>query len=105
VCSLFFYILHIYLIHLLALVATRTCRTELDRKWIITSKVFMGGSLVDFGFELYVVYLVWALVLVGCTPMQMVPPLQEGPSREEAVGIHLDSEARATTCLSGRAWV
>ncbi len=66
--SLFFYILHIYLIHLLALVAIELVGRSWT-EWIITAKAFMGESLADFGFELYVVYLVWALVLVGMYPL------------------------------------
>jgi len=37
--------------------------------WIITARAFMAGSLADFGFPLYVVYLVWALVLAVMYPL------------------------------------
>lgn len=66
--SLFFYLVHIYAIHLLALLALEIC----GRSWseyIFTAKAFMGGALADFGLELYVVYLVWALVLSGMYPL------------------------------------
>jgi len=66
--SLFFYILHIYLIHLLALVAIELAgRSWIE--WIITAQAFMRGSLADFGMELYVVYLVWVAILVGMYPL------------------------------------
>jgi len=66
--SLFFYILHIYLIHLLALVAIRLAGRSWT-EWIITAQRFMSGSLADFGFDLYVVYIVWALLLAVMYPL------------------------------------
>lgn len=66
--SLFFYILHVYLIHLLALVSIELAGGNWT-EWTITSRAYMSESLADFGFPLYVVYLVWALVLVGMYPL------------------------------------
>ena len=66
--SLFFYILHVYLIHLLALVAIELAGWNWTA-WIVTARTFVSGSQADFGFGLSVVYLVWALVLVGMYPL------------------------------------
>lgn len=66
--SLFFYLVHIYAIHLLALVSLEICGRSWS-EWIITAEAFMSGSLADFGFGLYVVYIVWALVLLGMVPL------------------------------------
>jgi uncharacterized membrane protein len=66
--SLFFYLVHIYLIHLLALVSLEIAGRSWS-EWIITAQDFMNGALADFGFDLYVVYLVWVLVLVGMYPL------------------------------------
>jgi hypothetical protein len=66
--SLFFYLVHIYLIHSLALVSLELSGRSWT-EWIITAEAFMSGSLADFGFDLYVVYLVWALVIVAMYPL------------------------------------
>ena len=66
--SLFFYILHVYLIHLLALVAIELAGWNWTA-WIVTARTFVSGSQADFGFGLAVVYLVWVLVLVGMYPL------------------------------------
>jgi uncharacterized membrane protein len=66
--SLFFYLVHIYLIHLLALVSLELSGRSWT-EWIITAQAFLSGSLADFGFDLYVVYLVWVLVIVAMYPL------------------------------------
>jgi uncharacterized membrane protein len=66
--SLFFYIVHIYAIHSLALVSLELAGRTWS-EWIITAERFLSEGLVDFGFNLWVVYLVWALVLVGMYPL------------------------------------
>jgi uncharacterized membrane protein len=66
--SLFFYIVHIYLIHLLAVAALVIS----GRSWtdyIISAEAYMNQATADFGFDLWMVYLVWALVLVGMYPL------------------------------------
>jgi uncharacterized membrane protein len=62
--SLFFYIVHIYLIHSLALVGLAVAGRSLT-DWVITAEAFLSQSPSDAGYPLYVVYLVWALVLVA----------------------------------------
>ena len=60
----FFYVVHIYVIHLIAmLVIIYTGYTWND--YVITANSFMTKSLSNFGFELYVVYLIWILVVVS----------------------------------------
>ncbi len=66
--SLFFYLVHVYWIHLLALVAIELAGRSWS-EWIITARAFMAGSQAGFGFPLLVVYLVWALVLVAMYPL------------------------------------
>jgi hypothetical protein len=66
--SLFFYLVHIYVIHLLGLVSLELVGRSWT-EWIITAERFLNESLGDFGFDLYVVYLVWALVVVGMYPL------------------------------------
>jgi len=64
----FFYIIHIYLIHFLAVVALLIS----GRSWtdyIISAEAYMNQTTANFGFSLYVVYIVWALVIVGMYPL------------------------------------
>ena len=64
----FFYIVHIYLIHFLALVALVIS----GRSWtdyVITAEAYTNQTTANFGFPLYVVYLVWALVILGMYPL------------------------------------
>lgn len=66
--SLFFYILHIYVIHFITLWALELS----GRSWfegIMTAEAFLSKNLVDFGFPLYVVYLVWILVMLVMYPL------------------------------------
>jgi uncharacterized membrane protein len=66
--SLFFYIVHIYVIHLLALLAVVIS----GRSWteyIVTAEASVSQTTAGFGFDLWVVYLVWALVLLGMYPL------------------------------------
>ena len=66
--SFFFYIVHIYIIHILALVALVIS----GRNWseyILTAEAYLSESLADFGFDLVVVYLVWALVILLMYPL------------------------------------
>lgn len=64
----FFYILHIYLIHLLATMALTFTGWDW-REYILSAENFLSGSLNNFGFGLPVVYLVWALVLILLYPL------------------------------------
>jgi hypothetical protein len=64
----FFYIVHIYVIHFLALVALVIS----GRSWtdyIITAEAYTNQTTANFGFPLNVVYLVWALVILGMYPI------------------------------------
>jgi len=68
--SLFFYIAHIYLIHYLALWALEFS----GRSWIeyiMTAEAYLSESLLDFGFPLSVVYLVWILVMLVMYPLSL----------------------------------
>ncbi len=66
--SLFFYMVHIYMIHIVTLVALAAS----GRSWtetIVSAEVFLSESLADFGFPLAVVYLIWVAVMVAMYPL------------------------------------
>ncbi len=58
----FYYILHLYLIHLLALVTAEVTGFGWQ-SMILTDWVVVVPELKGFGFDLWVVYLVWVLVI------------------------------------------
>ncbi len=66
--SLFFYLVHIYMIHLLALVALAISGWSWT-EYIFTAEAYLSRNLADFGFDLYVVYLVWVLVMLVMYPL------------------------------------
>ena len=63
----FFYVIHIYVIHLFAMVGI-IYGGRSWRDYIITGKSFLSESLSNFGFDLYVVYLIWILVVALLFP-------------------------------------
>jgi hypothetical protein len=64
----FYYILHLYLIHLLAMLAAQL--TGFGWKIMILSD-WIGSvpALKGYGFSLWVVYLVWAVVILSLYPL------------------------------------
>jgi uncharacterized membrane protein len=65
---LFFYIIHIYLVHLLAIGGI----VYAGRSWtemILDSNAWINASLIDYGYDLKVVYIVWAFVLLVLFPL------------------------------------
>ena len=64
----FFYVIHIYLIHALAML-TLTLTGWDWREYIFSASRFQSGRLEAFGFGLEVVYLIWAIVVVMLYPL------------------------------------
>ncbi|HEX5837564.1 MAG TPA: heparan-alpha-glucosaminide N-acetyltransferase domain-containing protein [Anaerolineales bacterium] len=64
----FFYILHIYIIHALALFVLDFTGWEW-REYILTAENFLSGRLEAFGFGLGAVYAVWAAVVLALYPL------------------------------------
>lgn len=63
----FFYILHLYLIHLIGLLGL----VILGENWqelILTPTRFLSGNLVNTGFDLWVTYVVWVVVIIILYP-------------------------------------
>jgi len=59
---LFYYFLHIILIHVLAILGILIFGGEW-KNMILTSDVFRNAKLIDYGYSLIVVYLVWIAVI------------------------------------------
>lgn len=65
---MFFYILHIYLIHLLAVIAAAVS----GYKWsdmVLTGWVSMNRQLDGYGFSLVFVFVLWILIVFGLYPL------------------------------------
>ncbi|WP_223033130.1 DUF1624 domain-containing protein [Hanstruepera marina] len=63
----FYYIIHLYVIHLVGLIGL-TILGEDWRELIMTPSRFMSGYLANKGFDLWVTYVVWILVVVILYP-------------------------------------
>jgi uncharacterized membrane protein len=59
----FFYIIHLYVIHLLAMIASEATWTGWEAM-LLTEWVTDVDALKGYGFSLEVVYLVWALIII-----------------------------------------
>lgn len=64
----FFYIVHIYLIHALAM-ATLAFTGWDWREYILSAPRFQSGRLMDFGFGLEAVYIIWGIAVVMLYPL------------------------------------
>jgi hypothetical protein len=65
---MFYYLLHLYLIHLLALAAALLTGYDAS-DMVFTTWVTNSPNLVGYGFNLWVVYLVWAGVVIILYPL------------------------------------
>jgi hypothetical protein len=60
---LFYYFLHIFVIHILAIIGILI----FGGNWqdmILTAEVFQNANLINYGYSLMVVYMVWAGVII-----------------------------------------
>jgi uncharacterized membrane protein len=64
----FFYIVHLYVIHALAMLLLSIQGGEW-REYILTARGIRSGSLSDFGVSLGAVYAIWVLVLLLLYPV------------------------------------
>jgi len=66
---MFYYLLHIYLVHLLTIVAAGLF-TNFDWKlWLLKEPLWFTQTLKGYGFSLGVVYLVWIGIVVALFPL------------------------------------
>ncbi len=65
----FYYLIHIYLLHTIALIASMTQGHPASQMTGLTKWVTANESLKGYGFGLPVVYLVWMIVVVALYPL------------------------------------
>ena len=66
---MFYYLIHIYLIHILAMLASGLFTPLGFKAWILPKPLWMGPSLPGYGFSLGIVYLVWIFVVIALYPL------------------------------------
>ncbi len=66
---MFYYILHIYFIHLLAIICSVLFTNLSWRVWLLDKPLWINESFVGYGYSLKVVYLIWAIVVIGLYPL------------------------------------
>lgn len=64
----FFYILHLYIIHIIGFIGLSVLGYDW-KELILTPTRFMSGFLVDKGFNLWVTYIVWFVVIILLFPI------------------------------------
>jgi uncharacterized membrane protein len=65
---MFFYIVHIYLIHILAVLAAVISKYEWS-DMVLTGWVSMNAQLKGFGYSLWLVYVLWILLIIALYPL------------------------------------
>lgn len=66
---MFYYLLHILLIHLLAMLAAGLFTDYGWTVWILNQPLWFAEELKGYGFSLGIVYLVWLIVVVSLYPL------------------------------------
>jgi hypothetical protein len=66
---LFYYLLHIYFIHLLAMLFSELFTSVDWTTWILYKPLWFNEDLKGNGFSLGVVYLVWLGIVIGLYPL------------------------------------
>ena len=65
---MFYYLVHIYLIHLMAMIASGLFTAVGWQNWVLRQPIWFNTDLKGYGFSLAVVYLVWIFVVVALYP-------------------------------------
>ncbi len=66
---MFYYILHIFIIHLSTMLAAELFTNFSWRVWILKEPLWFTESLKGYGFSLLIVYLVWLAIVIGVYPL------------------------------------
>ena len=66
---MFYYILHIYLVHLLAMIASTLFTNFGWQNWILLQPIWFSENLKGSGYSLSVVYLVWIGIVLALYPL------------------------------------
>jgi len=65
---IFYYLLHIYLIHLIAIISSLIMGQNW-KIWILSEPIWFTSGLKGYGSSLPMAYLLWAVVVIGLYPL------------------------------------
>ena len=66
---MFYYLIHIYIIHLIALIASAILPGQDWHIWLLKEPIWFTKDLKGYGFSLPVAYLIWIIVVVALYPL------------------------------------
>ena len=66
---MFYYLIHIYVIHLVALIASTLTSGQDWKRWILTKPIWFTTDLKGYGFSLPVAYLIWIGLVIALYPL------------------------------------
>ena len=66
---MFYYLIHIYIIHVLAMVASAFIPGQDWQIWILTKPIWFTTNLKGYGFSLPIAYLIWIGIVVALYPL------------------------------------
>jgi uncharacterized membrane protein len=66
---MFYYLLHIFIIHIATLAAAGLFTTFSWHVWILKEPLWFTKTLVGYGFSLGAVYLIWLAIVIGVFPL------------------------------------
>jgi uncharacterized membrane protein len=66
---MFYYLIHIYIIHLIAMIASAFTPGQNWHIWILEKPIWFTSDLKGYGFSLPVAYLVWIGIVVALYPL------------------------------------
>ncbi|HJP64493.1 MAG TPA: hypothetical protein VJ844_13695, partial [Mucilaginibacter sp.] len=66
---MFYYLIHIYVIHLIAVIASAFIPGQDWKLWFLTKPIWFTTDLKGYGFSLPVAYLVWIGIVIALYPL------------------------------------
>jgi uncharacterized membrane protein len=66
---MFYYLIHIYIIHIIAMTASALTPGQDWHIWLLKTPIWFTTDLKGYGFSLPVAYLVWIAIVVGLYPL------------------------------------
>jgi uncharacterized membrane protein len=66
---MFYYVIHIYVIHIVALIASAITPGQDWHIWLLKKPIWFTGDLKGYGFSLPVTYLIWLVIVIGLYPL------------------------------------
>lgn len=66
---MFYYLIHIYVIHLIAVITSAFIPGQDWKIWFLTKPIWFTTNLTGYGFSLLVAYLIWIAIVIALYPL------------------------------------